>query len=97
MMPIMPAIPKQPADDKIGGTRTALRRKVQMAGQVLINRRTAIACTVRDLSSRGAKVEVATVVGIPDAFELRVDGQTRPCRVVWRRLKQLGVAFTKRH
>ena len=98
MMPLMPPTPKHPAaDDKVGGTRTAVRRKVQKAGQIVINRRQIVACTVRDMSPSGAKVEVATVVGIPDAFELKVDGVTRPCRVVWRRLKQLGVVFTKRH
>jgi hypothetical protein len=46
------------------------------------------------VSSRGAKLQVNSVVGIPDTFDLMIDGNSRqPCRVVWRTLKELGVQF----
>jgi hypothetical protein len=38
---------------------------------------------------------VFSPIGIPDAFELRLDSNTvRCCRVVWRRATQIGVEFT---
>lgn len=51
-------------------------------------------CVIRNLSEGGAKLEFATVRGIPQSFDLMVPGQ-RPfhCRVAWRALKELGVQF----
>lgn len=51
-------------------------------------------CIIRNLSDGGAKLEVATVVGIPDRFDLVVEGhRPQPCKVAWRALKELGVQF----
>ncbi|MDR3470816.1 MAG: PilZ domain-containing protein [Devosia sp.] len=51
-------------------------------------------CIVRNLSELGAKLEVAMVAGIPNTFDLMIAGHPpRPCRVVWRALKEIGVAF----
>ena len=51
-------------------------------------------CTVRNLSSKGAKLQVSSVVGIPGTFDLQLQGNSRqPCRVSWRTLKELGVSF----
>jgi len=51
-------------------------------------------CVIRNLSDGGAKLEFATVRGIPQSFDLLVPGH-RPqhCRVAWRALKELGVQF----
>jgi hypothetical protein len=51
-------------------------------------------CVVRNVSDTGAKLEVASVAGIPNSFDLVVPGH-RPqhCRVVWRALKEMGVAY----
>ena len=56
--------------------------------------RTRLDCVIRDLSDGGAKVQVATVKGIPQSFDLIVP-RHRPhhCRVVWRALKEMGVQF----
>ena len=53
-----------------------------------------IVCVIRNLSDGGAKLEVASVRGIPDQFQLLVP-QHRPqqCRVVWRALREMGVQF----
>ena len=57
--------------------------------------RTRLDCLIRNLSDGGAKLEFATVRGIPQSFDLLVPGH-RPqhCRVAWRALKELGVQFT---
>jgi hypothetical protein len=54
----------------------------------------AIDCTVRDISERGARLIVASVVGIPDSFDLAISGApVRQCRLIWRKPEQIGVAF----
>jgi PilZ domain-containing protein len=55
----------------------------------------AIDCTVRNLSSTGAALEVANQIGIPEKFTLVVpaDGLHLACRVVWRKASRIGVTF----
>jgi hypothetical protein len=54
-----------------------------------------IACTVRNLSSSGAAVELATPVSLPRSFMLLIekDQFIRRCRPVWSNNKRIGVAF----
>ena len=58
--------------------------------------RTRVQCIIRNLSDGGAKLEVrGSVAGIPQTFDLMAPGySTHGCRVIWRALKELGVAFT---
>ena len=49
---------------------------------------------MRNLSRDGAKLVVASVVGIPDDFDLLLPNTHRqPCRVIWRTATRLGVEF----
>jgi len=50
---------------------------------------------VRNLSKAGAALDVGSPVGIPSAFTLMIDGEDagKPCHVVWRKAKRIGVAF----
>jgi PilZ domain len=74
--------------------RSARRRVFKGAKIVFRERGARIDCTVRDLSSGGARLGVASVVGIPDLFELDVPGEgIRQCRLIWRKSGQLGVSF----
>jgi hypothetical protein len=79
--------------------RDTQRRRTLKSGRIVFNAgRSTIDATVRNLSAKGAKLEVSSVVGIPDTFDLLLEGNTRqPCRVVWRTLKELGVAFRTEH
>jgi hypothetical protein len=79
--------------------RDTERRKTLKTGQIVFNGgRSTITCTVRNMSSRGAKLEVVSVVGIPDTFDLVLAPHSKqPCRVKWRRLKELGVEFQASH
>jgi hypothetical protein len=49
-------------------------------------------CTVRNRSPLGASLAVAPL-GIPDHFDLLIDGERRRCVVVWRKPTQIGVKF----
>jgi hypothetical protein len=74
--------------------RIAPRRRILKAGSIEFGGG-AIDCTVRNLSETGAALEVVTPLFIPDRFTLSVhtEQMRRPCHVVWRREKKLGIAF----
>jgi hypothetical protein len=52
-------------------------------------------CTVVDLTSHGASITIASAFGVPDVFQLTINGEkeTRQCRVIWSQVKTLGVSF----
>ena len=77
--------------------RGVQRRTTLKGAKIVFNAgRSTIDCTVRNLSSTGAKLLVSSVVGIPDTFDLLLDGHSKqPCRVKWRRLKEIGVEFRR--
>ena len=79
--------------------RGAQRRPTLKGGRIVFNGgRSTIDCTVRNLSRDGAKLIVASHIGIPDSFDLLLPNTHRqPCRVAWRKGKELGVEFTAAH
>lgn len=54
-----------------------------------------IPCTIRDLSTTGAALEVSDQKEIPATFTLIVpeDRLKLPCHVVWRRDHRIGIEF----
>jgi hypothetical protein len=69
------------------------RRRVLRAGTIEFNGG-AIDCRVRNLSSTGAMLDIASPVGIPSHFTLVIrDGHLMPCRIIWRKPNRIGVAF----
>jgi len=57
-----------------------------------------IDCVVRNMSDTGAALEVTSPLGIPDRFSLvitqeRQERLVKPCRVMWRKEKRIGVRF----
>ena len=72
----------------------ALRRRVLKAGSITFGGGT-IDCTVRNVSETGAALEVVSPFYIPDRFTLIVqsDQLKRPCHIVWRKERRIGVAF----
>ena len=74
--------------------RSGTRHRVLKAGKIEIGGG-AIDCTVRNLSNKGAALNVESPVGIPDKFVLLIpsDQLRRSCQVVWRRLGRIGIKF----
>ena len=74
--------------------RSARRHKV-LKGATIAFGGNGVECTVRNLSSRGAALEVANSVGLPPSFVLVIEADQfiRRCRPVWRTDKRMGVAF----
>ena len=75
----------------------ATHRKTTYSGAeiILAAGKGKIGCIVRDLSSKGAKLEVRfNAPPVPDRFELNIpQALKQPCRVVWREGRQIGVRF----
>jgi hypothetical protein len=88
-------LPNQIAATMKEKERSSARRRVFKAAKLAFKGRSAtIDCTVCDLSEGGARLKVASVVGIPDSFELMLAGEpVRFCRVIWVKATQIGVAF----
>jgi hypothetical protein len=57
----------------------------------------AIDCVVRNISQTDAALEVNSLMGIPDEFNLLVPGDhtNRRCQVAWRRERRIGVALER--
>ena len=73
---------------------TRRRRVLKKARITFKDRCAVIDCVVRNLSDRGACLNVESPIGIPDSFDLLLDdASVRHCRVTWRRATQIGVAF----
>jgi hypothetical protein len=75
------------------------RQRTLKGGQIVLNSGwSTINCTVRNLSPKGAKLEVSSSVGVPDSFELLLQGQPRKAStVIWRTPNELGIAFETIH
>ncbi len=74
--------------------RIATRHRVLKGGRILFGGGS-IDCTVRNLSETGAALDVTSPLGIPSEFVLVTDDTLRPCRIVWRKEKRIGVTFEK--
>lgn len=75
--------------------RIAPRNRVLKAGIISIAGGGGIDCTVRNMSSTGAAIEVESPIGVPDEFKLVIEADhfSRLCRISWRKGKRLGVKF----
>jgi len=53
------------------------------------------ACTVRNISQSGARLDIVNALGVPRSFTLVIvrDQFMRQCRPVWANQGQMGVAF----
>jgi len=72
--------------------RVVLRHAVTTPATIAAGRRE-IACTVHNLSASGASLSLASRPRLPKNLILMTAGSPLPCRAVWRRGKQVGIAF----
>lgn len=75
--------------------RSVQRHRVLKHGTLAFRGGGSIDCTVRNLSSQGARVDVAGPVGLPESFTLVIEANhfLRRCHKVWRSEQRIGVAF----
>jgi PilZ domain len=76
--------------------RGVKRTRIARSAKLIVPRLSpVIHCTVQDITSGGACLQLANTYGVPPTFELTFEhGRTRrACRIVWRTHDKLGVAF----
>jgi uncharacterized small protein (DUF1192 family) len=78
--------------------RNSRRSKSFLRGLVYVSRkRGALACLIRDLSDKGARIIFSDNVTLPDVVDLHIPQreQTLRARVQWRRGDEIGLGFVK--
>jgi len=75
--------------------RAAPRHRVLKRGTVAFSGGGGLDCTVRNISQTGARIDIASPVGVPEVFTLVIEADDfmRRCRAVWSSERQIGVAF----
>jgi uncharacterized small protein (DUF1192 family) len=84
------------AEGKMSERRVSRRSKSFLRGFVYVSRkRGALACLIRDLSEKGARIIFSDTVTLPDVVELYIPqrDQTLRARVHWRKNDEIGLAF----
>jgi len=83
-----------------GGRRAVLdkrslsRKRVLKTAQIILSDKAPkLDCSVRNISTAGACLQVSTTYGIPASFDVIIEGARRSCRSVWRSDTKLGVTF----
>jgi PilZ domain len=82
----------------MGERRNSRRSKSFLRGFVYVSRkRGALACLVRDLSEKGARIIFSDQVTLPDVVDLYIPQreQTLRAKVSWRKNDEIGLAFTE--
>ena len=81
------------ASDNRNHTRSHVLRR----GKIVFRRGYGVIdCVVLDLSPDGARLRVGSWLGLPERFELRIDGgPAREARVRYRNLEEIGVQFVE--
>jgi len=71
------------------------RRKVLKAGTIAFGQAAGIDCRIRNISDKGACLEVESQFGIPETFTLVVphDAIMRVAHIQWRSANRIGIAF----
>ena len=76
--------------------RNTQRTRIMKGGKLVsLQHASAVDCIVRNISVKGACLELFTALSVPEELELSFDAfrTVRRCRVRWRTAKELGVAF----
>jgi hypothetical protein len=79
-------------DDK----RKVPRRRVLKEGKIVYaDGLRVLDCTIRDISDSGARLLIASTIGLPDTFQLyeKSSGTLYPCSIAWRQANAIGVHF----
>ena len=75
--------------------RRHLRKQVFIAAQIVFSGTApTLECTARDLSVQGVRLRLSTTYGIPDRFDVIIDGKRKPARSIWRTCTEIGVIFS---
>ena len=77
--------------------RKSTRSRVLKSAKLVVARSSIIDCVVRNLTNKGARIQIANSVDLPKDFEMTFDGgySIRQCRLIWRTVTETGVEFVE--
>jgi hypothetical protein len=97
LVPPQEAVPLLAPDRPPTGARERRRvprHQTSRVGKIILqHRHPGDVCTVINISPAGALLLVANALGLPEQFDLDMDGYSRRCTARWRRLDRIGVNF----
>ena len=75
--------------------RAVPRHRVLKRATVAFSGGGGLDCTVRNISQTGARIDIASPVGVPEVFILVIEADhfMRRCHAVWSSERHIGVAF----
>jgi hypothetical protein len=73
--------------------RRSAREKIEAAGEILVPGKPPQRCLVTEYSESGARLQLSSIFGISNTFELRVFGHIYSARVLRRMPQTLFVSF----
>ncbi len=75
--------------------RSQVRHKVLKGGTLAFDGGGSVDCTVRNISQIGARVDIASPIGVPASFTLYIASEhfMRHCHRVWSSERRIGVVF----
>jgi len=74
--------------------RRHFRKRVFKTAQIVVTENAPILeCRARDLSAYGARLTLSATYGLPQQFDVIIDGERRAVRSVWRTCTEMGVMF----
>jgi PilZ domain len=77
--------------------RALVRHKTFIKGRIYFNNRlTSVDCIVRDMTDKGARLQVPESVAVPDVFEIYLPNKEEQFRAQaqWRKGDQIGVSWS---
>ena len=75
--------------------RRAPRKIVANKAWIVLEDRTAHPCVIRDISTGGARLEVPSILGLPNRFILREGSLKREVSVIRKGVRHLAVKFCR--
>ena len=75
--------------------RKLTRTRVLKGAKILLGKSSVIDCVARDLTNKGAGLDVPNTIGLPETVDLTLDAghSIRRSRLIWRKLNKTGVEF----
>jgi hypothetical protein len=78
--------------------RRAPRQRVLKGALIVFGAREDLTfdCRIRNLTADGAKLQLGSTQGVPDAFHLLIPQEFRiaPAQAIWRNAREIGIGFT---
>ena len=75
--------------------RKLTRTRVLKGAKMLLGKSSVIDCVARDLTNKGAGLDIPNTSGLPETVDLTLDAghSIRRSRLVWRKLNKAGLEF----